>query len=106
MSSRAVKSVILATADLVTVATALVVAQYVAKHTGSVPNKTQQDSTWLLIGLSLPVWLLAFVRYRLYQARFVSRRSQEFRRIVGAAVRRHRLPAAHPQRVAVLQRPA
>lgn len=83
VSTRAVKSV-LATADLVTVATALVVAQWFAKHTGGVPNKTQQDSTWLLIALSLPVWLLAFVRNRLYQARFVSRRSQELRRIAAA----------------------
>jgi exopolysaccharide biosynthesis polyprenyl glycosylphosphotransferase len=82
--SRAVKAV-LAAADLLTVAAALGAAQYVAKHTGGVPTKTQQESTWLLIGLSLPVWLLAFVRYRLYQARFLSRRSQELRRIVAAS---------------------
>ena len=105
ISARGLKA-ILATADLVTVVAALGAAQYVAKHTGGVPTKTEQDSTWLLIGLSLPVWLLAFVRYRLYQARFLSRRSQELRRIFAATLCRHRLPPAHPEPLAVLQRPA
>jgi len=83
LSARVVKSV-LRGADLVTIFATLCAAQYVAKHTGGVPTKEQQDSTWLLILLSLPVWMLAMVRYRLYQARFLSRRSQEYRRIIAA----------------------
>jgi len=73
-------------ADLGAVLVAMALAQHIAKLTGGAPSQRQADSTWLLIALSMPVWVLALVRYRLYQARFLGRRSQEFRRIVGATV--------------------
>jgi exopolysaccharide biosynthesis polyprenyl glycosylphosphotransferase len=71
--------------DLLTVLVAMAVAQAFARRTGQIPLQAESDSTWLLILLSLPVWGAAFVRQRLYQARFVSRRSQEFRCIVAAS---------------------
>ncbi len=71
--------------DLLTALLAMAIAQAIARRTGQIPLQTETDSTWLLILLSLPVWGAAFVRQRLYQARFISRRSQELRRIVAAS---------------------
>jgi exopolysaccharide biosynthesis polyprenyl glycosylphosphotransferase len=73
-------------ADLAAVLVAMAVAQHFAKLTGGAPTQRQADSTWLLILLSMPVWVLSLARYRLYQSRFLGRRSQEFRRIVAASV--------------------
>jgi len=73
-------------ADLVVVLMAMAGAEMLARRTGEGPTASQMGDTWKLIALSLPVWSAAFVRYRLYQARFLGRRSQEFRRVVGSSV--------------------
>lgn len=80
----AVKAVI-GVADLLMVFIAMVAAQYLAARTGGKPSPGQTDGTWRLILLSLPVWSAAMIKMRLYQARFLGQRSQEFRRIVAAA---------------------
>ena len=78
--------VLLVRADLVTISIALAVGQYRAPRTGGRPTPDQTGGTWRLILLSLPVWLVALERYRTYQARFLARRTQEFRRIAAAAL--------------------
>src|SRR5579859_5107441 len=68
----AVKALICA-ADLAAVLLAMAISQHLARLTGGTPSRAQEDSTWRLIALSLPVWIIAFFRYRLYQARFLGR---------------------------------
>jgi exopolysaccharide biosynthesis polyprenyl glycosylphosphotransferase len=79
-------TVVNAHADVGAVLLASANSQHLARLPGGTPSRQQEDSTWLLIVLSLPVWIAAFVRYRLYQARFLARRSQELRRIAGASL--------------------
>ncbi|MPY96150.1 MAG: hypothetical protein GEV08_24730, partial [Acidimicrobiia bacterium] len=82
--ARVVKTT-LVLADLITIVVALALAFFLAARTGGRPSPDQYDRTWLLILLALPVWLAALVKYRTYQSRFVERRTQEFRRVAGAA---------------------
>ncbi len=75
---------IVGAADLIVLAMAMVAAMWAATHTGGAPSSLEREVTQQVALLSLPVWILAMVRVRLYQSRFISRRSQELRRI-GAA---------------------
>jgi exopolysaccharide biosynthesis polyprenyl glycosylphosphotransferase len=73
-------------ADVAAVLLAMSISQHLAKLTGGKPTPVDEHATWRLIALSVPVWVIAFIRYRLYQARFLGRRLQEFRRIVSASI--------------------
>lgn len=85
LGPRATKACI-AIADLSVLSLAMLAAMAAAAHTGGAPSPLQADVTQQLALLSLPVWLVAMVRMRLYQSRFLTRRSQEFRRIVAASM--------------------
>jgi exopolysaccharide biosynthesis polyprenyl glycosylphosphotransferase len=83
---RHLPKVSLAAADLIMVVAAMVVAFVVKPILPGAKPAGAQDQ-YLLVGtVSLPVWLLAFARYRLYRARHVTSRLDEFTRIVHAAV--------------------
>jgi exopolysaccharide biosynthesis polyprenyl glycosylphosphotransferase len=84
LSPRTTKAVI-AFGDVLVLSLAMFAAMVAATRTGGAPSDLQDQVTKQLAFLSLPVWLGAMLRLRLYQSRFLARRSQEFRRIVGAA---------------------
>jgi len=71
----------LATADL----TAIVLAMVVAFALRDASSDLDAGATALLGALSIPIWLVAFSRHRLYSARYLVRRPEELRR-VGRAI--------------------
>lgn len=72
----------LVAADTAAVAGALLVSAVVASLVAE--NDAAIEMGVLLTLLSAPVWAVAFVRRRLYAARFVTRRVEEFRRVAQA----------------------
>lgn len=76
--------ILIGLADMSVVLIALWAAARLAALTGSNATTEQMAETRKVAFVSLPLWLLAFIRFRLYQARFLGRRSQELRRIISA----------------------
>jgi exopolysaccharide biosynthesis polyprenyl glycosylphosphotransferase len=72
----------LATADL----TAVVLAMVLAFALRDASVEVDVPATALLGASSLPIWLLAFSRHRLYSARYLVRRPEELRRVGRALV--------------------
>ena len=72
--------ILIGLADMSVVLIALWAAARLAALTGSNATTEQMAETRKVAFVSLPLWLLAFIRFRLYQARFLGRRSQELRR--------------------------
>lgn len=79
---RVAPKLMLAVADL----TAIVVAMVVASAVRSASVDLDARATVLLGALSLPIWLVAFSRHRLYSARYLVRRPEELRRVGRALV--------------------
>ena len=79
---RLAPKLLLAAADLVAVAVAMVAA--FALRDASVELNT--GATFVLGALSPPIWLFAFSRHRLYSARYLVQRSEELRRVGRAIV--------------------
>jgi exopolysaccharide biosynthesis polyprenyl glycosylphosphotransferase len=76
----------LVVADLAMIVLAMVLALLVKPLVpGATPTTGEQNQYFLVGLLSVPVWLLALTRYRLYRARNVASRSDEFVRIAHAA---------------------
>ena len=79
-----VSKLLVGTADAATLAVALVAALALSRATGGVASREQERFTSLLALLSVPVWLLALVKVQAYKTRYITRRSQEFRRLLTA----------------------
>ena len=79
-----VSKLLVGAADAATLAVALVAALALSRATGGVASREQERFTSLLALLSVPVWLLALVKVQAYKSRYITRRSQEFRRLLTA----------------------
>ena len=79
---RLAPKLMLASADLA----AIVLAMAVALALRSNPAEEGARASVLLGAVSLPIWLLAFSRHRLYSARYLVRRPEELRRVGRALV--------------------
>jgi exopolysaccharide biosynthesis polyprenyl glycosylphosphotransferase len=72
-------------ADVLAIATAMLTAYVLRLPRGGPDLRGAQGDHLLLSLLSLPLWLGLFARKRLYAARFISRRTEELRRLVHAS---------------------
>lgn len=79
---RSAPKLMLAAADL----TAVVLAMVIAFRLRDVSVELDARAAALVGASSLPIWLLAFSRHRLYSARYLVRRSEELRRVGRALV--------------------
>ncbi len=69
--------------DLTAVVVAMCAALALRNHLRQ--GSASTESAMLVGALSLPVWLAAFSRHRLYSARYLARRAEEMRRVARAA---------------------
>ncbi len=68
-------------ADALALVAALGLSLQLSGATGGVASAEQQQVTLLTALWSVPVWIFALVQVRAYQTRFITTRSQEFRRV-------------------------
>jgi len=83
---RHIPKALLLLSDLVMVVLAMVLAFVLKPYVPGAKASGVRDEYLLVGALSVPVWLLAMARYRLYRARNVASRTDEFVRIIHAAV--------------------